>query len=501
MPALLPPLLIRTDANSKIGTGHLMRCIALAQTWRNRGGEVFLFGEIEKKSLLNRLEEEGVQYTQLNRLHPDPEDSEAILQWITGHCGPRGWIVIDGYQFDLRCQNALRKSGWPVMIIDDYAHHAQYNVDILVNQNIGSEKIQYSINHDASLLRGCQYALLRQEFRSCPKNKCTAANKKILVTFGGSDTENFTAKIIEALDNLPQNNIEVKIVIGATNRNNELLKEKLKAVTYQNELLCDVGDMASLMAWADFAISAAGSTCLELAYMGVPGALIILAENQKNLAEEMAAIGAAVNCGWQHEFVSKRFIETIDQILKDQDRLSRMREAGHKLVDGFGVLRVTNYMLKKDIVLRKVRPEDSRLIFEWANEPDARKASFCINGISWEEHSRWFQKKLDDPDCYFLISSIANQDFGQVRLEFVDGEFCISVNLDKKFRKRGLGCLLIAKACELLVDHFGTVTFKALIKSDNSHSVKTFQKTGFTHVGEQLINHELAHIYKLIKTR
>ena len=127
-------LLIRTDANSHIGTGHLMRCLALAQAWQSQGGEAVFVTECNSEGLLRRLSEEGFQVISIERPHPDPAD-----WWLTSKVlavYPGAWVVLDGYHFDSSYQLHIKEAEHPLLVIDDKAHLDHYYADVVLNQNI-----------------------------------------------------------------------------------------------------------------------------------------------------------------------------------------------------------------------------------------------------------------------------------------------------------------------------------------------------------------------------
>ncbi|MDY7080712.1 MAG: DegT/DnrJ/EryC1/StrS family aminotransferase [Chloroflexota bacterium] len=136
------PLLIRADANVHIGTGHLMRCLALAQGWQTQGGRATFITACESDGLRQRLSDEGFQVIALEHPYPDPADWEITSQVLAAH--PGAWMVLDGYHFDPAYQRQVKKVGHPLLVIDDMAHLDHYYADVLLNQNIHAEQLDYS---------------------------------------------------------------------------------------------------------------------------------------------------------------------------------------------------------------------------------------------------------------------------------------------------------------------------------------------------------------------
>ena len=176
-------LVVRADADSRMGTGHVMRCIALGQAWQDAGGGVVFITCCNNAALLQRLRDENFTVVELS--HPD-EFIPRLLSDLRPQA-PDLWSVLDGYRFDLNCQRAVRAAGFKLLLIDDYNHLPEYECDILLNQNINAPDLNYCVNPDAKLLLGTQYALLRREFqrRKGFQPFQGERNRNILVTLGG----------------------------------------------------------------------------------------------------------------------------------------------------------------------------------------------------------------------------------------------------------------------------------------------------------------------------
>jgi UDP-2,4-diacetamido-2,4,6-trideoxy-beta-L-altropyranose hydrolase len=258
------------------------------------------------------------------------------------------FVVLDGYDFDLEFQRALRAGGQRLLVIDDSARIPLYDVDILLNQNLGAAGLYYRTNSDATLLLGPDYALLRREFAHWRSRLHTVPEtaRKLLVTLGGSDPDNVTLKVIEALRQLDTVPLQVRVVAGPTNPHVAELSDAAASFSGYLELLTAVSDMPSLMAWADLAVTAGGSTCWELACMGVPALSLVLAENQRNVARELARLGVMVNLGWHADVSVERIATAVGGLVYSSFRRLRMSQQGRALVDGKGAARVASALLQ-----------------------------------------------------------------------------------------------------------------------------------------------------------
>lgn len=476
-------VIIRADANTRMGTGHLMRCIALAQALQNQGERTIFLSYIEKDVLRKMICDKGFEVVSIDNPHPHPDDENQVRNLLAykGKAQPT-WLVLDGYHFDPAYQSALRATGCKVLVIDDVAHQPEYHADILLNQNIHAPNLNYNCSPDTVRLLGTRYALLRKEFLNWKgtKREIPETARHILVTLGGADPENVTLTVVRALKCLKRGDLKVKIVVGPANPNQENIEKQLNCSLSHFQVLSSATDMPSLMAWADMAVSAAGSTSWELSFMGVPFAVVILADNQEGNAEGLAKAGGAINCGWSHSLSTERLAERLAELIDSRSKRMKLSEIGRQLVDGKGVERVVQRILPVDLCLRNACWDDCELILQWANDPVARTASFHSDPIPWDEHKRWFSSKIQDPSCVFFIATThVGERIAQVRFEMKDGVAVISASLGREFREYGWGSKIIRQACEKLFRERKVECVQALIKNDNVSSLRAFERAGF----------------------
>ncbi len=339
-------VLIRADASPEIGTGHVMRCLALAHAIADRGGRPEFASSAISDPLRRRIEDAGFAVVEVPARHPDPRDLATLLALARQR--DAAWVVTDGYAFDTGYQEAIRRAGRRLMVIDDYNHLPRYDCDVLLNQNLGAESLAYKVNPEAVRLFGPRYALLRPEFpayRDRPRD-LPAQARKILVLFGGADPANVTGRTLEALRGL---DLEVRAVVGPLNPHWDRLCEQVARIhaecsATRIELLRDVRDMPALMAWADLAITAAGSTCWELACLGVPMVVTAVAENQEGIARELERAAVAVRLTEREVGDIAALKELIGTLLQQKDRRGRMTAALSSLVDGLGARRIASLL-------------------------------------------------------------------------------------------------------------------------------------------------------------
>lgn len=340
----MPPLALRADASASMGIGHLMRCLSLGRAFQNAGGHATFITACRDEPLLDRIKGAGLDLVITEQPYPSPVDLEVTLNWLGGH--PGAWLALDGYQFDFDYQRQVKESGACLLVIDDYVHAECYHADLIINQNINAELIQYPAGPETKLLLGTSYAMLSPDFDVMrdhrPENPEVA--RRVLVTLGGGDPDNQTLKVINALSSLSIDGLETIVLVGAANPNIEALHKAMHDFDSEAQIVHNAANMPELMAWADVAICAGGSTCWELAFMGVPMIVIVLAENQTRIAEGLDEVGAAVNLGWFTGVTEEKLAQTLDDTVHDQPRRAAMSRRGRDLVDGHGCERVVEQL-------------------------------------------------------------------------------------------------------------------------------------------------------------
>jgi spore coat polysaccharide biosynthesis predicted glycosyltransferase SpsG len=161
---------------------------------------------------------------------------------------------------------------------------------------------------------------------------------------GGSDPYNVTLQVINSLKILSISDLEVRVVVGASNPHIQILRDALLSVPCTIRLLHNVKNMPDLMAWTDLAISAGGSTTWELAFMGVPALILTIADNHEGIGEDLEHSGAALDLGWYHMLDVEDFKVAVSNILFDREKRAKMSENGKRLVDGNGVNRLYSFL-------------------------------------------------------------------------------------------------------------------------------------------------------------
>ncbi|MBI5328834.1 MAG: UDP-2,4-diacetamido-2,4,6-trideoxy-beta-L-altropyranose hydrolase [Deltaproteobacteria bacterium] len=334
-------IFIRTDASASIGTGHVIRCLTLADELRRKGAEASFICRKETGNLIGFIEEKGY------RVYPLPADIDFVAgmdmtqRILKEQQKPADWLIVDHYEIDVSWEYSFRKFANKIMVIDDIANR-KHDCDILLDQNYSGNRKRYNglVPENCIQLLGPEYALLRPQFREARENlrERNGGVEKILVFMGGADPTNETGKALKALNLLNRDDIAVAVVIGASNP----FKNELEILTKRmpnTACYFNVDNMAELMANADISIGASGSSTWERCCIGLPSIVMILADNQKEIAEELEREDVVVNLGWHEDVKERNIRNAVENLLTDSDKRKKMRSKGKALVDGRGVER------------------------------------------------------------------------------------------------------------------------------------------------------------------
>jgi UDP-2,4-diacetamido-2,4,6-trideoxy-beta-L-altropyranose hydrolase len=332
-------IVLRSDASASQGTGHVMRCLALALALRERGVVPVMASAECPEALVERVRSAGVRVVHLGEEVGSAEDAAATLR-IAREEGAE-WVLTDGYRFDLPYQRALRGGGVRLALIDDFAHLDHYEADLLLNQTSHARAGEYP--GAERLLLGPRYALLRPEFVRALGERTVEHRggraDRVLVTMGGSDPGNATTRIIEALCELRDGPSETRVIVGAANPHRPAVDAAASRLP-GCQVLDPVSDMVPMLEWADLAVCAGGSTLWEMGAFGVPAACVILAENQAPIVADLERRGMVCNLGWDRDLEATRCSTALEVLMDDGGLRGRMGAVGSGLVDGAGAARV-----------------------------------------------------------------------------------------------------------------------------------------------------------------
>lgn len=487
-------LLIRADASTQIGTGHIMRGLALAQVWQDHGGDVtFLSTDSLPAKLHERLGNEGMMVVLRQGKSGDPNDAQSVID-LAANLGT-SLVVVDGYVFGAEYQRALKNAGLRVLFLDDNGHAEHYYADWVLNQNIHADESLYvGREADTQLLLGTRFALLRREFWKWRGWKRTIPDlaHNLLVTLGGTDPNNVTLDVLRAAALIPDAYaFQIKAVVGGSNPHLSTLTSFARDSRLSIEILSNVSNMPELMAWADVAISAGGSTVWELCLMGVPTLALILADNQEALVNTLTARGVL------HSTHTENLPAVLIHLITDYNGRQQMSASARDLVDGYGVNRVLMFLRGERLWLREATLEDCELIWRWANDPAVRQVSFSSEPIPWETHQEWYRKTIENEHLLVFIAIDQNERLiGQLRYLIEQDVATVSISLDHDARGMGYGTALLNLGSDRVLSTTSVVVQHALIKPANVASQHAFERASFRQIAEDVIRGQPALRYE-----
>ena len=470
-----------------------MRCLALAQAWQDTGGNVAFAMAESTPAIDRRLRSEGIEIVQLE-VSPNSIEDARDVSALARRCHAT-WIVVDGYRLDSEYQRNLKNAGRKVFLVDDLGQCEHYFADLVLNQNVHASEAMYrSREAYTRLLLGPRFAMLRRDFKPWSKwqREITPNGRRVLVTLGGSDPDNVTATVLEALRAVNISGLEVVAVLGGSNPHIDFLT-RLASQSPAIRFFRDAANMPELMAWADIAVSAAGSTCAEMCLLGLPAILIDLAENQRPVAQELSRKQAAIHLGSSKEVTAAEIGEKVQALLLAAEHRVSLSQRSRELVDGEGVERVRAAIRGEDLRLRRMQENDCRQLWQWANDPEVRPVSFATEPIPWERHLQWFNSKLRDPNAVLdLVVDSEGIPAGQVRYQIDGTRAAVSISLAPQFRGKGYGEVVLAMATEDVFRTTATTQIDAYVKPNNTASIRLFTRAGYARERIELIGNQPA---------
>jgi UDP-2,4-diacetamido-2,4,6-trideoxy-beta-L-altropyranose hydrolase len=358
----------RTDASLLMGSGHVMRCLTMADALKAQGAQCHFISRAHPCHLLEMIRQRGFDFTVLpaELLAPPAAHIQAVgdsakepdhaswlgCDWQTDAEETRAvlvklqpdWLVVDHYALDQRWEAALRPNYKKLMVIDDLADRP-HQCDMLLDQNLGRQPKDYAnrVPAQCKLLIGPQYALLRPEFAALRayslQRRQQSALKNILVTMGGVDQPNATGQVLQALKGcfLPQD-CRISVVMGLQAPWLPQVRAQAQNMPWPTEVLVNISDMAQRMADSDLAIGAAGSTSWERCCLGLPTLMVVLADNQWPGAKALDAAQAACLIGKVGDIATQ--LPLAVRAVNQDDRLMQMSTFACSITDGLGVYQV-----------------------------------------------------------------------------------------------------------------------------------------------------------------
>jgi len=501
---------IRADASTKIGTGHIMRCLTLADALYERDIEVFFICRPHSGSLIDLVREKGypvfcLKYPtqQSDKLlrHSDwlgstqEQDAQQCAHYLKNNFVDL--MIVDHYGLDKTWQLELKPFFKKLMVIDDLGDRTHL-CDILLDQNFGSVKGKYQnlVPKSCYMLVGSEFALLRPEFSKWRqyslKRRQQPKLESILINLGGVDADNITTQLILQLEtcDLPKK-LSVTVVMGPITPHLAEVERAAQQSRYTVMVIAGVSNMAQIMSNSDLAIGAAGSTSWERCSLGLPTILVAIADNQQPIADALVKIGAAQ--------VIRQVNELSDQINSAKGNLVELSKISFDILDGQGVLRVTSFLSEAYFDAQKfalipytaLTRDQALFVLQMRNHQKIRRWMHHKNLISKSEHLLFIAALVFCEDKRFFVVQRAVKvvgiiSFTDINVKTQRAQFGIFANpfLDEK----GRGEFLVTLAVQYATNVLKLTNLDLVVIADNKIAINLYEKFGFVQIPKSVEN-------------
>ena len=513
---------IRVDASMTMGTGHVVRCLTLADMLRTRGVRCHFVCREHPGHMIDAIRQRGFDVTALPSGASGFQPASAADVPLSAHAGWLGcdWsydanqtlhavqaikpdlLVIDHYAIDIHWEKALRSHVHRIMVIDDLADRA-HECDLLLDQNwFGDDMARryqgLTPDHCVTLL-GPGYALLKPEYATLRAHMPPRDGevRRLLVFMGGSDPTNETGKVIEALKHPDLMHLLVDVVVGANHPDPLGIASKAEA-RHGTCVHRGLPSLAGLMMRADLMVGGGGATTWERMCLGLPSVVLCIASNQAEMNRALSRAGYLESLGSKDDVEIKRISEVVRAFIESREVLVEMSRRCRELVSGDGASRVCDALLQtadersspsaghapsstaEALRVRYASADDAEMLFEWRNDIRTRRYFRNPAPLSRPEHMSWFSRTLASERLELLIAMCGDEPVGCVRFD-IDGEQAeVSIYLDPVRHGQGWGSLVLSQAMEWMHSEHPSVTlFSAEVLAENSASAKLFQRCGY----------------------
>lgn len=485
-------VVIRVDASLFIGSGHVMRCLVLADALKNIGHSISFACLPQTGDMTSYIEERGFQVVELNPpkelckpqheadyeawlQRPSSDDALDFIQMV----GSADLVITDHYAISNKWQQLVRQSMSCFLVaIDDLVR--EHDADLIIDQTLGRSPVEYS--GSARALVGSEYAILAPKFASLRElaymRVLPETRPKVLISMGGIDNPNATLKSLKSL-------------VGKVCADFTVLLSPRAPHYQQVKSWCDLhsnvqhqgfeADMASLMLKHDIAIGAPGTTSWERACLGLPSILIPLADNQTTICAQLLSHKAIMKVSLEN--MESHLLRTYQQAITQWHELFT---SNLKLCDGLGtrrlVLEIQQLIEPSDhsnLQLVFATHEDIKTVYDWQCHPKTREFALNTHIPTWEGHQSWMKRKLaTTTDFFYLVEDkTTGKKLGVLRLDKLKPKnYLVSIFVAPE--AYGLG---VATAALKMVDAIHPeLTLHATVLECNKASQKLFKKANYT---------------------
>ena len=497
---------LRVDASTAIGTGHLRRCLSLAEALTEQGAVV--------KMVVRRLD--GVAAHVLKAcafpVHWLPTPLSIDAQDADGppHAAWAGvawrddadqtiaalrddvpqWLVVDHYAFDARWHDAVREAlGCRLLVVDDIADRP-LAPDILLDHNWADDhraKYHGRLTREPKWLTGPRYALLSAAYRSAPRYEFNPEVLSAGIFMGGTDPGGTSARVLHSVRDEVGFKGPVEVVSTSTNPHLGALRAACAAWP-RTTLTLDLPDLAAFFARHDLQIGAGGGATWERCCIGAPTVALALTSNQAATVPGLNALGA-LQASVLNDSTSTSNVITVSplsqmllHLLSDSTKRQRLVKTAAQLVDGRGADRVALHLSDECLQVRRARIEDGRMLYDWRNHPDVRRVSINTAAIDFDQHIGWMKRVVDAKDRWLFVAEVGALPVGSIRFDLMEADSTlVSLYVDPALAGLGLGQRMLQCGEDALSRTLGRAfTVHATVAVRNRASVRLFSAAGYS---------------------
>ena len=465
-------ILIHCHGGQAIGLGHVARAAALAEVAVDRGHQVDFAGTFEGNLVSERVATLGVEVV----------DEPDLASYDVVH--------VDTYLPDGDdVAGAARAAGVALLSNLEDGGFGRRPADLVVDPNLGAERSRR--DSGPVLLRGSRWAPLRRSVaEQAGQARLAARVHRVLVVMGGTDPLGVTGAVLDAL--AATGSDLVATAIAQPDGRDELAR-RVAGYALDVELVPPRGDLTALMLEHDLVVSAAGTSVWELCCLGVPAALVCVADNQEAGYRRVLESGAAVGLGSAVAGLDHgAAVATLQRVLGDRALREQVTTAGTRLVDGLGAWRVVRSWEQlavrreppaaaADLRVRPATEADADALLRWRNDPETRAASRDTDAVGAAQHRAWLAATMAHPGRHLLLAVDGGGDVGTLRWDRRDdGEWEVSVTVAPERRGQSLGAPLLSAGEDWLGEHEPRAhTMLATAHVDNVASLRLFDTAGY----------------------
>ena len=510
-------IVFRTDASLEIGTGHVMRCLTLADALKEQGVRCRFVCREHPGNLLELIRERGYEADGLplesgtvsegNESHHLAHEHWLGASWLTDAKqtlevikGQKvDWVIVDHYALDARWETTLKASCNKLMVIDDLTDR-DHACDMLLDQNFGRSNADYSalVPAGCTLLTGPKYTLLRPEFAALQEysfgRRVTPQLHHLLITMGSVDKDNMTGMVLEVLKEsyLPKGCL-ITVVMGANAPWLEMVHDQASRMPWKTEVCVNVKNMARLMAQSDLAIGQGGGITYERIFMGLPSLLKPMADNQRDHLQNMADAG---------------LLELFDDTKDLSHMVTDFSSSGGVVapdVVAYGVPKVCDEILDGWITLSRPQPLDVRRTFRWLQDDELRQFFLMRQKPNRKTHFIYWRSLLASSDQYVFSIILSGAHIGNAGIKNInkdEDEAELWVYLGESFeRGKGIGRLVLHKLEWFIRTELELSMAFLHVSTKNIPAYRLYQGAGYVTVRDSRVSAEFENefVVRMVK--